>query len=112
MLCLFHYALYAIHMHSTHSSTSFKPGYHALPVLCSTYHPHALLLLLGDIYTLELDSRGSRVSRIILFLICASMSAYTTDHQAPWAPNKLAPLMVSRDALHMPMELRIKESFL
>lgn len=57
------------------------------------------------ILTFELDSLGSNVSNILLFLLCASMSTYITDHEAPLSPNKLQPLIDSRALLAMPMEL-------
>lgn len=55
--------------------------------------------------TFELDSRGSSVSKILLFLLCASMSTYITDQEAPLSPNRLQPLIDSNALLAIPIEL-------
>ncbi|MPC30163.1 hypothetical protein E2C01_023421 [Portunus trituberculatus] len=55
--------------------------------------------------TFELDSLGRRVSKMLRFLLCASMSTKMTDQEAPFSPNKLQPLMASSAALARPMEL-------
>lgn len=55
--------------------------------------------------TLELDSRGRMVSKMVLFLLCASMSAKMTDQAAPCSPNMLHPFTASRAALAIPIEL-------
>lgn len=55
--------------------------------------------------TFELDSLGSNVSNILLFLLCASISTYITDQEAPLSPNKLQPLIDSRALFAIPIEL-------
>ncbi len=56
--------------------------------------------------TFELDSLGSRVSKMLLFLLWASMSTQMTLQEEPLSPNKLHPLMASSAAFAIPMELK------
>lgn len=55
--------------------------------------------------TFELDSLGRIVSKIVRFLLWASMSTKMTDQAAPYSPNKLHPLTASSAALAIPIEL-------
>lgn len=60
-------------------------------------------------YTLELDSLGSMVSKILLFRLCASISTYTTLQDAPFSPNKLQPLIASNADLAIPLSNKISK---
>ena len=58
---------------------------------------------------LELVSLGRRVSKMVQFLLWASMSTKMTDQEAPFSPNRLQPLIASSAALASPMELTPEE---
>lgn len=60
-----------------------------------------------QVFTFELDALGSRVSKMLLFLLCASISTYTTLHEAPFSPKRLHPLMASKAAFAIPIELAL-----
>ena len=59
--------------------------------------------------TFDGDSRGNSVSNTVLFRLCASISTYIIDHEAPAVPNRFSPLIVSKAALQKPMELKCDE---
>lgn len=60
--------------------------------------------------TLELDSLGRRVSKMLRLRLCASMSTNMTDQEAPFSPNRLHPLMASSAALAIPIELVVDKN--
>lgn len=55
-------------------------------------------------HTFELLSLGSIVSKMLRLRLWASISTYTTLHDAPFSPNKLQPLMASSADLAMPTD--------
>ena len=59
--------------------------------------------------TFDGDSRGNSVSNTVLFRLCASISTYIIDHEAPAVPKRFSPLIVSKAALQKPMELKCDE---
>ena len=65
-----------------------------------------LIFFYGNVHTFELDSLGRMDSKIVLFLLWASISTNMTDHEAPWSPNRFIPLIDSNAALAKPMELQ------